>query len=838
MFQFLRNFAGVLISLTVVAASFTAFSLFIATRSEVSPKTTVYADTKDTVRVYRNQFSVPHIIAESEADGFFALGYVHAQDRLWQMDIARRAGQGRLSEIFGTDALETDKFLRALDLEVISQKVWNSSAKTSRFILDHYSNGVNAFINEHRIGLPFEFGALGYIPDQWQPTDCILIGRMMAFEMSIGFWSDIAFGEIADKLGNERAAELIPSYPNSGPFVIPSDKKIIPAQSPKNPSQTILYKQLKNYQVLNSTAKQLTSLRQFLGMNGSGVGSNSWVMKTTSTGIGSTILANDPHLSLSLPARWYQAHLTTPSMNITGLTIAGVPLFIVGRNDNIAWGITNMMADDCDYFVEKVDANANYYFNEDGKRVKFKYRRDTILVKGDEPLIYDIRFAKRSAIISDVHAFNSNKILELENSHSNKFLQKYALSFSWTAQQTSDEILAMYRINKASSWLEFQQGINLWCVPALNFSYTDRKGNIGIAPAGVIPIHGKGNTNIPNPGWLPEFAWQGMHSSSELPRSYNPPQRRYLMSANNKTADVLPFFISSLWEPPSRAERMDEILQEFDEYSVRDAQFMQMDVTSPFARTLLKKTLPVIASKQKYLSQTELAAFNMLQKWDGIISGRSSPPAVYSAFLHNLLRQTFEDELGERLYREYVFVANLPTRKIVELLSSDTSSAWFDNCKTKEIEDKNEIIFRSFVLAVRSLQEYYKNNDIYSWKYGDIHQITLNHLFSSNPYMKQIVTHGPFANGGDNTTLNNGEYHFYNPKEQILGPSMRFIADMKDLVVYSVLPGGNSGEPLSAHYSDQVQLWLNGGYIKIPTQRLPDQSFTQYTTIIPAKNKK
>ncbi|MBS1536494.1 MAG: penicillin acylase family protein [Bacteroidetes bacterium] len=837
MFQFLRNFAGVLISLTVIAASFTAFSLFIATRSEVSPNTTVYSTIKDTIRVYRNQFSVPHIIAGSEADGYFALGYVHAQDRLWQMDIARRAGQGRLAEIFGKEALETDKFLRALDLEVISQKVWKTSSKTSRFIMEQYSNGVNAFINDHKIGLPFEFGALGYAPDQWQPTDCILIGRMMAFEMSIGFWSDIAFGEIADKLGNTRAAELVPSYPNSGPFVIPSDKKSIPAQAPKSASQAAVLQTLRNHDVLNSTAELLTSLRKFMGMNGSGVGSNSWVMKTTSSGSGSTILANDPHLSLSLPARWYQAHLTTPSMNITGLTIAGIPLFIVGRNDNIAWGITNMMADDCDYYVEKVDSNPNYYFNEDGKRVKFKYRRDTIHVKGDESLIYDIRFTKRSAIISDVHAFNSDKILDMSNSHSDNFLQKYALSFSWTAQQPSDEILAMYRINKASNWQEFQQGINLWCVPALNFSFTDRRGNIGMAPAGLIPIHGKGNTNIPNPGWLPEFTWQGFHTSSELPRSYNP-QRRYLMSANNKTAESLPFFISSLWEPSSRAERMDETLQEFDEYSVRDAQFMQMDVTSPFARTLLKRTLPVIESKQKYLSQTEREAFTMLQKWDGIISGRSPQPAIYSGFLTNLLRQTFEDELGERLYREYVFVANLPTRKILELLSADSSSAWFDNVKTKEIEDKNEIIFRSFVLAVRSLQDHYKNNDIHSWKYGDIHQITLNHLFSANPYMKQIVTNGPFASGGDNTTLNNGEYHFYQPKEQVLGASMRFIADMKDTVVYSVLPGGNSGEPLSAHYSDQVQLWLNGGYIRIPINRLPDPSFTKFTTIIPKVQEK
>jgi penicillin amidase len=834
MFQFLRNFAGILISLTVIAASFTAFSLYVATRSEVEPNTVVNANTKDTIAIYRNQFSVPHIIASSESDAFFALGYVHAQDRLWQMDIARRAGEGRLAEIFGKEALETDKFLRSLDLPTISQKTWKSSSKTSRFILEQYSNGVNAFIDEHKTGLSFEFGALGYLPEEWQPTDCILISRMMAFEMSIGFWSDIAFGEIADKLGVERASELIPSYPNSAPFIIPSEKKPIVSSTPKPTSQTETLPLFNNHDAISSTANLLASLRHFMGMNGSGVGSNSWAMKTTATSDASTILANDPHLSLSMPARWYQAHVTTPTLNITGLTIAGLPLFVVGRNDNISWGITNMMADDCDYFVEKIDTNSNFYFNEDGKRVKFKYRRDTILVKGDEPLIYDIRFSKRSPIISDVHTLVPNKLSI--NSTPNNFLQKYALSYSWTAQQASDEILAMYRINKANSWQEFQQGVNLWCVPALNFSYADRKGNIGIAPAGTIPIRSRGNPNIPSPSWLTEYAWQGVHTSSELPRMYNP-TKRYLMSANNKTAEVLPYFITSLWEPSSRVERIEETLREFDEYTVRDAQFMQMDVTSPFARTLLKKTLPIIVSKQQYLSQTEREALKMLQSWDGIMTARDPQPMLYSGFLNNLLRQTFEDELGERLYRDYVFVANLPTRKIMELLNIDSSSVWFDNVKTKEIENKDEIVFRSFVLAVRSLQDHYKNNDIRSWKYGDLHHVTLNHLFSSNPFMKQIVTHGPFPTGGDNTTLNNGEYHFFEPQEQVLGASMRFIADMKDTVIYSVLPGGNSGEPLSAHYSDQVQLWLNGGYIRIPVKRLPDASFTRYTTIIP-KGKK
>lgn len=841
MLNFLRNFTGVIVSLLVIGGSFVAFSLYVATRSDLEQDTITHAENvRDSIEIYRNQFSVPHIVAKSEADAFFALGYVHAQDRLWQMDVARRAGEGRLSEIFGKEALETDKFLRTLDLNVISKKLWKASSKQSRFILEQYSKGINAYIDEHKTGLPFEFGALGYIPEPWEPHDCLLIGRMMAFEMSMSFWSDIAFGEIADKLGADRASDLIPSYPGTAPVVVPQEKKTANASSPTSNSTSQLHSRLDSRRAgkgIHEFGKILAGVRRYLGMEGSGVGSNSWVMRTYSPSGNSAILANDPHLTLALPARWYQAHVTAPTLNITGLTIPGIPLFIAGRNDKISWGITNMMADDCDFYVEKIDpSNPNYYTADDGKRTKFRYRRDTITVRADEPFIYDLRFTKRSAIISDAHAFNyPDKILAFPRKEPNHFLHKYGLSFSWTAQQSSDEILAMYRINKANSWQEFLHGANLWGSPALNFSYADVRGNIGIAPSGIIPIRTKCTPNIPNPGWLPDFAWQGFHTASELPNVYNP-SKRYVYSANNKTTENPPFFISNLWEPPSRSERIEETLKEFDEYAVRDAQFMQMDVTSPLARLFLQKTLPVIASKLKYLSPTETEAYKLLKNWDGIMTAREAQPAIFSTFINTMLEQTFADELGDRLYRQYSFISNIPTRKIMDLLQ-DSTSVWFDDVRSKDFESKDEIVFRSFVLAVRSLEARYGSTPIASWKYGDIHQLTLKHLFSKNPYMKEIVTQGPFPTGGNNSTLNCGEYHYFAPQEQIIGASMRMIADMRDTVIYTVLAGGNSGEPLSAHYTNQLQLWLNGGYIRIPVKRAPDVSFTKFTTILPKKAK-
>lgn len=842
---FFANFAGTIIATTVIGIALIVFALYLVSRSVLEPNQVRETElTLDTARIYRDKFSIPHIIAKSEADAFFTLGYAHAQDRLWQMDIARRTGRGTLSEIMGNKYVETDQFMRYIGLAKISASILSNASPATRSVLHSYSQGVNFYLQMHKSALPFEFGALQYEPDPWTPQDCLVIMRLTALEMSPSFWTDIALGDIADNVGVAKALDLLPSYPVSAPSVTGDKPTGVPARpAPPPPTDSSRPQQHSSLptgsrSMLASVYGMMSNVRANLGLEGTAIGSNCWAMKKTTQAGSGAVLACDPHLPLSLPARWYQAHITAPHWNVTGLTMPGVPLFFVGRNNTVAWGYSAMMLDDADFFIEKTDPkNQNYYFDAEGKRLKFRYERDTILVRNGEPLIYDIRYAKRSSVISDVHLLkNQRQALRMSSAPANNvFLGRYCLTYSWTGAARSDELLALYRINRAESWGEFIAGANVWNVPGVNFTYSDKRGNIGIAPSGAVPLRQKCNPNVPNPAWIPGYSWKGTLQPDDLPRIYNP-ARRFVASANNMTSHTFSTFISTLWEPPSRALRLEEVLTQYDDYDIRDAQFIQMDNTSPFARQVNEIAVRVLESKKQFLSADDRKILAAMKKWDGLMSPRAPEPAVSAVFTDELLRHTFADELGERMYREYVLVSSLPTRRLTELLA-DSTSAWFDDVTTQTKEDRNEIIYRSFVAALRRLRAQFPGKPFTEWQFGAIHQITLRHSFSDNPYIRPIVTQGPLPSGGSNTTLNCGEWRYTEPFAQVIGASMRFIADMEDSVAFSIVPGGVSGEPLSAHYSDQLQLWLNGGYVPMHITPSPQQGFMLFEKIVPAPKK-
>ncbi|HYF02836.1 MAG TPA: penicillin acylase family protein [Patescibacteria group bacterium] len=835
--RILGNTAGALLVIAVFLASLGFFSVMMATRSH-PPKDGLFEVEllKDSVEIYRDQFSIPHIIARSEADAFFSLGFAHAQDRLWQMDMARRAGRGRLSEVLGKDALAVDKFMRALDISKTAAANFQKSSRQSKSILTAYSNGINAFIQSNQTALSFEFDALGYKPAPWTPEDCLVIGRMMSFELSLGFWNDLIFGRIAEKVGPERAAELIAGYPAYAPTVLevgtPRPQPVRDTTKAPAPDSVAVAGQL-----LSELHAVLKETRDMLGIRGSAIGSNSWAMRKTAFKTTSAVLANDPHLTLTMPARWYQAHLTCPTMNVVGLTIPGIPLFIAGRNDNIAWGITNMMADDVDYFIEKLDSSKNtQYIAADGKAVKFKYQRDTIYVKSGDSLrqeYYDIRRTNRSAVLSDIHLMRRPDIMlnRKGDTTASYFMKKYLLTFAWTANSFSDELSALYKINKARSWDEFTAGTNAWGTPALNFTYADKRGNIGIAPSGQIPRRGNTNPNFPNIGWTNANDWQGFITGASLPKVYNP-SRRYVASANNLTSRSLPAHITSFWEPPSRAERIEEMLLQANDYSVRDAQLMQMDVTSPFARQVMEYVLPVL-ERNKNIFKNEYRAYELLSKWQHVMTAQDVEPAIFNTFMSRMYENTFQDELGESIFREYLLIANIPTRKILELLP-DSTNMWFDDIRSKAtVETRNMIILKSFLETVQVLSKQFDDNQTAQWRFGEIHTLTIPHIFSENKFLKPAVTMGPFPTNGSNTTINSAEWKLFAPYKQVVGASMRFVADLQDSVVYSVLPGGSSGQPLSAHYSDQMQLWLNGGYVAIPVAPKASANYTSRSVLKP-----
>ena len=821
-----------LITLVICGFGLLVFSLTLVTKTSIDKGEFHSSEyVKDSIQIYRNKFSIPHIQTKNEQDAFIAMGYVHAQDRLWQMDIARRAGRGRLSEIFGEKALASDKFMRAMNLVDIANRLYGNSSKTTKQILEAYSSGINLFLTSNADKLPFEFGALSYSPDPWTPTDCLIIMRLMAIEMNMSMWTDLAFGKIADKIGISSAMALVPKQTPGTVYQYESN-----TQEASETSEQIAIHHLKGFS--NIATNMLYEGRTFLGFSGDGVGSNAWVMRTLPKGKSSSvILANDPHLRLSLPARWYQTHITCPSFNAIGPTIPGLPLIVSGRNDNSTWGITNMMNDDFDYFVEKVDkTNTNYYFDEDGKRVKFTYKRDTILIKNEEPIIYDIRFTKRSAVISDAPPTAMVKNAQFKKS---KF-DEYCLTYSWTGMNMSDEIFGVYKVMKSKTWAECKKGFDLWCAPALNFVYGNAQGAIASATIGMMPKRGeKNNPNIPSPGWKKGYSWTGVYTSSILPShsfAPNDHSRRFIITANNPLQAKPLFHHSSLWESSSRAERLHQALKEFDEYDVRDAQFLQMDVYSAYAKQIKDSILPSLLSKKKYLPSQAKKALEKLKNWKCFITNQDIEPTIYTLFLEEYHRSVFEDQLTKPFLALYNIITNVPTRILLHTLHDPESKwiNWMDDVRTRDKkEDRSEIIFQSFVRAIKRGDSIFGNPDIRTWKYGQLHSLTLEHLFSGNSLLSPIVTHGPFPHGGNNTTLNNGSWSFNEPFKQTLGASVRIISDMSDTLVYCVLPGGVSGEPLSSHYSDQVQLWLNGGYITLSSTSSIQVDFTLHSTLLP-----
>jgi penicillin G amidase len=1016
--SFSRVVVGLLFAGAVAVVAFSVFSFGVATRSASRIEGEINVEyITNPVQLHRNSYGIVHVVAQSDAEAFFGIGYAHAQDRLWQMEFARRVGRGRLSELFGRRTLHYDIFLRHLGLREIAKRLEAHINPEARAALQSYANGVNAFIHEHRSGLPFEFDALGFAPDDWTVADCLLVARLMAWELNLGFWNDAAMGAIADKLGSERALELVadaqseqaytPDVPavldsvvplrhqlrlqerestkrnneqngeqnGARPTAPPTDttRRTAPQdsaaqvgqvgqvgfnRSPRREhplrQQTRLQAHLQapwtQTQVITTSTETARTfaeilrlggeLRRFLHREGSAVGSNAWAVRAASLDSASNavvdtrkgaVLAGDTHLTLSLPPRWYEAHLTSPTMNVVGFTIPGLPFVVAGRNDDIAWSITNVMLDDCDYFIEQIDStNANRYIAPDGVSMPFRVVSDTLRLReasvlgGIKDTLIEIRHAGRSAVLSDVHIFRQPRQILSDSSAgavaaSGAYFQKYCLTFQWTGQEMSDEILAMYRLQKANDWERFQRAVEGFAVPALNIAFADRFNNVGMMLTGAVPVRvGFGGSAagandfstsksartlaakavFPRRGWEQSEQWQTLlpngtrlerpvYPPSAMPRLYNPP-RNYVVSANNPTNSPTsrngsgigigiapPYFLSTLWESSSRAERIEDMIAEHDTHTAFESQVMQTDVVSPYAARMAELVSTVLTrasasansnansntSPQAAFtpSAVEAQALARLRGWRGGMDKTSAAAAVFNVFLERYVRNTLHDELGETLYREYCFVTNAPTRKIAELTAlaestDDNARAsaawWFDDKTTPNgtdasgtdrggtdgagAETRDAIIIKSFRETVEYLRKRMGTDSVGAWNYGTLHALTLPHVLGEEPALRATVNLGPYPTGGAATTVNSGEWSFLEPFKPVIGASMRLVCDMSEQVVWMILPGGNGGQALTQNYSDQIQLWLGGGLVPVLVRREPDRTtFTKTLTLAP-----
>lgn len=751
------------------------------------------------IEIYRDSFAVPYIFAENDNDAAFALGYVHAQERLFTMDFIRRAGEGRLSEILGDEAVPFDNMFRTVGIKRNILRNYSRIDPSVISLLQSYSDGVNAYIEERKGNYSIEFDVLGYQPEKWKPLHSLIIIKMMAWELNMSWWTDLTFSELIQKLGEKKALEILPDYPENAPTIIADNFKYLSA-------------------INSSLVETDKAFRNFIGWTGTHIGSNNWVVNANKSTSGKPIIANDPHLAFSAPGKWFAATVNSKEgWKTSGVTLPGVPGIVIGKGENISWVLTNVMNDDADFYIEKLDSSDSKY-SVDGQWRDLRIIKDTIKVKNGKDRVIEIKETHRGPIISDIHTFNF-----IYNTAESEFPP---ISMKWLGNEFSDEMLGFYKINKAKNWNQFREGVKYFGIPGQNFVYADTTGNIGYIMGARIPLRKKNNPTLVFDGTNTENDWQGYVPVEEIPVVLNP-KENFIASANNKILKDFKYHISNLWEPSSRIDRIYELLNSKEKHSAEDFKKYQMDITSPYAKLITSHIVKAFEGI-KINDNNLKTAIELLSEWDFNLNKQSQTPSIYVVTLKYLLHNIYYDELGDDLFNRFVFLANVPFRSLLQVLDKPESLI-FDDISTAKTESKNEIIRKSLADALTFLEENL-GKDLTNWQWGRLHTVTFKHAFSGNfSLLDKYINIGPYEIGGDGTTINNTEYPFsesidkypmfsHSEFENILGPSMRYIYDFaKPDQYYLILTTGQSGNVMSDNYRDQTPYWLQGKYMLIKT---------------------
>lgn len=787
--NWIRNSIAIVVSLLIVSAvgAFLFYRLLMKSLPEYQGDKQL-GGLSASVEVYTDRYAIPHIYAESDEDAAYALGYLHASERLFQMDIARRAGEGRLSEVFGSATLPYDRMFKTIGIDRTVKRDMGKINPQYMSLLQAYSNGVNDYIKAAKGKYPVEFDALGYDPYLWKPEHSLIIGKLMAWELNISWWTDIAFSHLVQKFGEEKVKEILPDFPENAPTIIPSGLQKAP-------------------EITTSLIETDRAFRNFIGFGGTHIGSNNWVVNSAMSQSGKPIIANDPHLALQAPGKWYAAVIRGKNWKAEGVTLPGVPGVVIGKNENISWVMTNVMADDADFYLEKIDSTGKkYFFNNAWQDLK-SYRY-TIHVKDSEDVEISVKETHRGPIVSGIHPYTFM--------YPDRIQKKAVLSMRWTGNEFSDELYAIMAMNMSKNWTDFRDAVSHYYVPGQNFVYADNAGNIGYICGARLPLRSSVNPTFVCDGTTDAYDWKGYVPFEQMPSLFNPPEN-YIASANNKTVKDFSYHISNLWEPSSRIERITELLRGKQKHSVKDFMQYQNDVVSPYAREMTPYIISAfneVKVKDRLLSGT----LNLFKTWDHNLNEYSQMPAIFEVFFQFLLRNTFEDEMGSSLYNEYVFTANVPYRSILRMMKENNSS-WFDNVNTKgRVETRDDIIRRSLIDALRYFESHF-GPSISEWQWGKLHTVTLKHMFHGKfGALDDFIDIGPYEIGGSGTSLFNTEYSFNDPYETVLGPSMRYIYDFsRPGEFYLILTSGQSGNVFSKHYKDMTEMWLKGKYIRVAT---------------------
>jgi penicillin G amidase len=725
------------------------------------------------VRIGRDEHGIPTIKAASEQDAAFALGFVHAQDRLFQMDVMRRYGAGRLSEWFGPATLRADRFTRTLGLYRAAERQYAEAASELRAALEAYAAGVNAYLVRHQGALPPEYQLLRVTPEPWRPADTLVWGKLMDLQLAGNFRRELLHARLAQHLTPEQLDVLYPPYPHDAPVALGATSAALDGL----PLDAIY-----------------ASLPALVGPT---FASNNWVVDGGHTVSGKPLLANDPHLGFSAPSVWYLARIETPTLQVAGVTSPGGPFVVIGHNAKIAWGFTTTGSDVEDLFIERVDpSDATRYLTPKGSE-PFAVRHEEIRVKGADSVVLTVRATGHGPVISDLGAGYA------EPAAAGTVL---ALQATWLAADDHSPD-ALWGMNHATDWPSFRAALKDFVAPEQNIVYADVDGHIGFIAPARVPIRAKGDGWMPAPGWSGDYEWTGFIPFDDLPQALDPPGGR-IVSANNKIVpDGYPYFLGRDWDLPNRAQRINELLDATPKQSPEASAAIQSDTLSPMARDLLPLMLEARPS-----SPRAAEALERLKSWDRRMERDQTAPLIFTAWLRAFNRTLFAGKLGSAFDDYWGLHPD-----VVKLVLTQHRE-WCEEPAAEAAPSCARELASSLDAALSELRQRY-GDDMNSWQWGRAHQAEfVNQVWAQVPMIGELIALAIPADGGYDT-INRGATPIASaddPYADTHGSTLRMIVDLSNIAAsrFMISPG-QSGNPLSPHYGDLMRPWRDLVYLTL-----------------------
>ncbi|MER5863722.1 penicillin acylase family protein [Kitasatospora sp. NPDC002040] len=826
------------------------------------------------VDVKRDANGIPQLYADSSEDLFRAQGYVQAQDRFWEMDVRRHITAGRLSEMFGSGQVETDSFLRTMGWRRVAQEEYDSKlAEDTKKYLQAYSDGVNAWLSEHSgSSASLEYGLLGavngdYKPEPWNPVDSVAWLKAMAWNLSGNMQEEIDRSLLAQDFGPEKIDQLYPAYPyeRNGTIVtgaVGTDGAFRPSGGSATAAQgtaSTVQGRAATESLLKGVADRIGAVPQLLGRQGQGIGSNSWVVSGEHTTTRKPLMANDPHLGPSMPSTWYQMGLHCRNVgaacqfDTAGFTFAGLPGVVIGHNQNISWGFTNLGADVTDLYLEKVTSPDTYLV--DGKQKNFETRKETIKVAGGEDRTIVVRTTDRGPLISDKSTEEQNvgKYAPADNAPDRA--AGYGVALQWTALIPGKTMDAVFKLDRAADWDGFRAAAADFAVPAQNLIYADTKGNIGYQAPGMIPQRTKGDGRYPAPGWDSSYGWnKEFLPFKALPYSWNPVSG-YIVTANQAVVDPNSYkpLLTKDWEYGTRAKEIEtqitDRLKNGGKISPDDMRDIQLDNTSVMARTLVPLLLKVRID-DPYVREAQ----DLLKDWNFHQDADSAAAAYYNAVWRQLLTLAFGQKFpadlraeGDCLLVRQKRDSTLPdddlnpappvtvcgTRdpgqaqpdggdrwtEVVRGLLTQPESPWWEYKDANHQAQKGlgNLLAESLKNARQELTAKL-GKDIATWSWGRLHTLTLTEQTLgkddssiASGLVHKLLNRGPYQLSGGTAAVNAAGWNAAAGYQVDWVPSMRMVVDLSDFNASRwINVGGASGHAFHENYNDQTELWVKG----------------------------